>query len=450
MLGVSELLVLYSSIYVGAWISYGSLNSSEIALGYLEPRAVIIALVIMLSLISVGLYNFYQRVYFQEVLVRIAVGFALGLSVLAIVFYTFPSVSVTREMGLISISYSLISVLGIRYIFFRRVDKNKFRFRTLLYGAGKRARTVADLRRKADRRGFKIVGSVPAPGDRFESTDTGLLIRDKPLDALATELDVDEVVIAMDDRRNNLPIQELLNCRLRGVNVIDLLEFLERETRKIRLDVVNPGWLIFSPGFQSSRFRQTTKRLVDFAVSGLILLIFWPILLLCALAIKIEDGYDAPIFYRQVRVGQRGETFKVLKFRSMREDAEADGQAVWADKDDARITRVGAILRKYRLDEFPQVFNVIRGEMSLVGPRPERPEFVQQLSKSIPYYSERHTIKPGITGWAQLNYPYGSSENDAIEKLQYDLYYVKNHNLLLDIGILLQTFEVIFWGKGAR
>ena len=196
--------------------------------------------------------------------------------------------------------------------------------------------------------------------------------------------------------------------------------------------------------------QKLSKRLVDILASAILLVLTWPVMLLIFAMIKVEDGLRASVFYHQRRVGFRGEEFDLLKFRSMIENAEADGKAVWAEENDTRITRVGQFLRKYRLDELPQIFNVLRGQMSLVGPRPERSHFVDELSNSIPYYSERHSVKPGVTGWAQLRYSYGSTEEDAIEKLQYDLYYVKNHNLLLDFVILLQTVEVILWGKGAR
>ena len=192
------------------------------------------------------------------------------------------------------------------------------------------------------------------------------------------------------------------------------------------------------------------KRVMDIVVSALALLVCWPILILLAVAIKLEDGLRSPVLYRQIRVGHNGIPFAVLKFRSMVVDAEADGKAVWATKNDNRVTKVGRIIRTLRLDELPQIFNVLRGQMSIVGPRPERPEFVDRLSETIPYYAERHTVKPGVTGWAQLRYSYGASEEDAAEKLQYDLYYVKNHTLLLDLVIILQTAEVVLWGKGAR
>jgi sugar transferase (PEP-CTERM system associated) len=450
ILGIVELLILLSSLYVAAIILYGDINTCEEDLGSLVPKAMLFSLVLFVSFISTGLYQFHQRIYYHEVLVRILVGFVLAAIVLATIFYLWPLVMVSREMGATAYLYALLLLLAVRFFFLRHVDENVFRHRTLVFGAGHRANAIGDLRRKADRRGFKIVGSVPAPGDSQVLEINGLLIKDKPVDWLAEEMGADEIVIAMDDRRGNLPIRELLNCKLRGIEVIDILEFLERESGKIRIDLVNPGWLIFSHGFRISRFRRVIKRIVDLVVGSAIVLVTWPFMLMISLAIKIEDGMRAPVLYRQSRVGYRGEQFDVLKFRSMREDAEADGKAVWAEENDERVTRVGYCLRKFRLDEIPQAFNVISGQMSLVGPRPERPEFVGHLSETVPYYSERHTVKPGVTGWAQIHCPYGASEEDAVEKLQYDLYYVKNHNIFLDLIIILQTVEVVLWGKGSR
>lgn len=450
LLGIGELLVLYSSIYAAALILYGSIENCEEAVGPLGLRAALLSIVMLVSLVSMGLYHFQQRVYFKEVLVRFVVAFALGSLLLAVLYYAIPSIMVAREMSAVAVAYAILVLLFFRYFFLLRVDENVFRRRTLIYGDGERASALGDLRRKADRRGFKIVGSVPAPGDTARNQENGVLLHENSIDRLAKELDADEIVIAMDDRRGNLPVRELLNAKLRGVDVIELIEFMERETGKIRVDLVNPGWLIFSPGFRASRVQKFSKRLVDILVGSILLLLTWPAMLLIIAIIKAQDGLRASVFYHQKRVGFRGEEFEVLKFRSMIEDAEADGKAVWAEENDTRITRVGQFLRKYRLDELPQVFNVLRGQMSLVGPRPERAHFVDELSKSIPYYSERLSVKPGVTGWAQLRYSYGSTEEDAIEKLQYDLYYIKNHNLLLDFVILLQTVEVILWGKGAR
>src|SRR6056297_2262882 len=329
----------------------------------------------------------------------------------------------------------------------RRAD---LRRRTLVFGAGKRAAAIREIRRKADRRGFRVVANVGAAGDGSVNRCDKYVDHDRPLLAIAREREADEIVVAMDDRRGNLPIDELLACKVRGIDCLDLLGFLERETGKIRIDLVNASWMIFSSGFRITPLRRATKRGLDLFVCVLAMVIALPVMALCALAIKLEDGLRAPVFYRQRRVGLYGENFDVLKFRSMIQNAEAPGQAQWAEKNDPRVTRVGGVLRKLRFDELPQLLNVLKGEMSVVGPRPERPEFVSQLKQNIAFYAERHTVKPGITGWAQLKYQYGSTEQDAIEKLQYDLYYVKNHSLLLDLVIMLQTAEVILWGKGAR
>lgn len=449
MAGV-ELVILFSSVYVAGILVLGSVEESNRLFGPLAPKAVIVSGVTLLSLVAMGLYQFHQRLYFTEAVVRVLVGMLVATLGLAVLFYAFPSLTIAQDVATIAGGYALILLLIVRYFFVKTVDENVFRRATMLYGTGERATTsIASIRRRADRRGFKVVASVAAPGDKAVSQDA-LHTNGKSITDLAVEYGVDEIVVAMDDRRGNLPVRDLLDARLAGIDVIDILEFLERETGKIRVDLVSPGWLIFSPGFRRSKLRRLAKRTLDVAVCGALLAISWPVMLLVALAIKIEDGMSASVFYRQWRVGQGNNEFNVLKFRSMREDAEAGGKAVWASKDDNRVTRVGAFLRKSRLDELPQVLNVLSGQMSIVGPRPERPEFVQELQKNIPYYSERHMVKPGVTGWAQLKYSYGASEEDAIEKLQYDLYYLKNQTLFLDVMIILQTVEVVLWGKGAR
>ncbi len=451
LMAVAEASILYSSLYFGTIVTYGTVAAFEIGHGSIVFPATLQAAVVLVSLIAMGLYQFHQRFYFRDAVLRVLFGLVVGYLALAVVFYAIPPVAVEQEVANLSFAYSLVLLLGLRYFFLSTVDKNVFRRRSVIYGAGERAASLLALRRSADRRGFKIVGRVAAPGDTIVGDRSEVLVTNgKSITDYAIERDAEEIVIAMDERRGNLPVGELLDARLKGLDVIDLLEFLERETGKIRIDLVNPGWLIFSPGFRISRLRKVSKRTVDVIVSTALILLAWPIMLLVALAIVLEDGVSAPILYRQKRVGEGSKLFRVLKFRSMSVDAEADGKAVWAKKDDKRVTRVGAFLRKSRLDELPQVFNVLRGEMSLVGPRPERPEFVDELRKKIPYYAERHAVKPGITGWAQLRYSYGASEEDAAEKLQYDLYYIKNQSLMLDILIILQTVEIVLWGKGAR
>ena len=450
VLGTVEFLVAYLSVLATCVISHGSFLDANLALGALHLKASLVAALVIASLVSMGLYQFHQRLYFREVFARVAVGIVVGAVFLAAIYFVFPAVALPRDFITIALAISLAVVLLVRLYFFHNVDTNTFRRRTLVYGAGERAGGIADLRRRADRRGFHVVGWVPASGDLDITQGEEALISDKPLEEIVDEYNIDEIVVAMDDRRGNLPLRELLDCKLKGINVIDIVEFLERESAKVRVDLVSPSWLVFSPGFRVTRWQRVSKRLFDFLISGAALLFLWPIMLFVAIAVKLEDGLGSSVLFKQVRVGQFGAPFSILKFRSMRENAEEESGAVWAEENDPRVTRVGRFLRKTRLDEIPQLINVLRGEMSLVGPRPERPEFVEKLEESIPYYQERHSAKPGITGWAQLRYSYASSEEDTIQKLQYDLYYVKNQSLVLDITIMLQTVEVVIWGKGAR
>ena len=449
-MAIVELTILFSSVYVAGIYVIGNLADCIRLIGPVAPKAALVAVVSFFSLIAMGLYQFQQRLYFREAVVRILVGLGLACMALAILFYAFPSLLITREIASVAFVYALVLMLIVRFCFVRTVDEHVFRRATLVYGAGDRAASITGIRRRADRRGFKIVARIAALGDTIIGDEGVLKTNGKTIAAIAVEKGAEEIVIAMDDRRGNLPVRELLDARLAGIDVIDLLEFLERETGKIRVDLVSPGWLIFSPGFRRSQAKEFVKRVVDIGVCGALMLVSWPIMLIAALAIKLEDGLSAPVFYKQYRVGQNSRNFNVLKFRSMRVDAEKDGEAVWAIENDSRVTRVGNLLRNARLDELPQVFNVLAGQMSVVGPRPERPEFVCDLQENIPYYSERHVVKPGVTGWAQLKYSYGASEEDAVEKLQYDLYYIKNQTLLLDMMIILQTVEVVLWGKGAR
>ena len=260
---------------------------------------------------------------------------------------------------------------------------------------------------------------------------------------------VNEIVVAVDDRRKGLPMEDLLECKMEGVRIVDGASFYERESRKVALEMVTRGWLVFSDGFTVSSVFGFGKRSLDILAASILLLAGMPLMLLTALAIKVEDGLAAPIFYSQERVGLNGSVFKVHKFRSMRTDAEKNG-AVWASQNDTRVTRVGEFIRKVRIDELPQIFNVLSGTMAFVGPRPERPVFVERLSATIPFYSERHRVKPGLTGWAQLCFAYADNEEDTREKLRYDLYYIKNQSLLLDLLIIIQTVEVVLFKKGSR
>jgi sugar transferase (PEP-CTERM system associated) len=404
---------------------------------------------VLLSLLSMGLYSRRQRARLSGIMLRVMAALGMGSLLFGFLSYLVPELALRPRVMLLAIAIAFLALLAIRYASESLVDEAIFKRRVLVYGAGRRATSVAQLRRRHDRRGFAVVGYVPTPGDRLVIDGDRLLEPGGPLLRYCRDHQIDEIVVAMDDRRREFPVHELLECRLAGIAVTDLVDFLETETGKVRLDVLNPSWMIFAEGFRRGPIDEIASRLLDICASLAILAVTWPFMLLTYLAIKLEEGPSAPTIYSQVRVGQYGRPFHVLKFRSMRVDAEAGG-AMWAQRRDPRVTRVGGFIRKTRVDELPQLVNVLRGEMSFVGPRPERPEFVSRFELRVPYYRERHCVKPGITGWAQLCYPYGAGEDDAVEKLQYDLYYIKNRSLLFDLMILLQTAEVVLWGKGAR
>jgi sugar transferase (PEP-CTERM system associated) len=319
----------------------------------------------------------------------------------------------------------------------------------LVLGAGDNANLInSRLRRRSDRHSFFLVGFLPT-GDQTVQVPDALTIRtDCSLLEVTQLMNVHEIVVAPDERRGKLPMEELLVCAQRGVGVTDLAAFFEREAGMLKLSVVDPSSLVFSGGFDHSMPRRLSKRFFDLVAAGTLLAVAWPAMLVVAVCVWLESG--SPVLYRQTRVGESGASFELVKFRSMRTDAEKDGVARWANKNDDRTTRIGRFIRKTRLDELPQLFNVLRGEMSFVGPRPERPQFVNQLNQEIRYYGIRHSVKPGLTGWAQLRYPYGASVSDAEEKLKFDLFYVKNQGLAFDLMILLQTVEVVLFGRGAR
>jgi len=321
--------------------------------------------------------------------------------------------------------------------------------RLLIYGSGSPAQQVTQALAWTNL-DVQVVGYVAGPNETQSLVDSArVLTHTGPLHEQALALGVDEIVVAVEERRGgSMPLRELLDCKVSGIRVSDLSTYFERTLRQIRIDHVRAGWLIFGDGFSQGLYRRTAKRLLDMAVSMLLLVLAAPVIVFTGVAIRLESR--GPIFYAQERVGRNGRPFRVFKFRSMRLDAEKDGQPQWAAKKDDRVTQVGGFIRRYRIDELPQIVNVLKGDMSLVGPRPERPFFVEQLRREIPYYAVRHCVKPGVTGWAQVRYQYGSTIEDSMEKLQYDLYYVKNHSIFLDILILLETVGVVLSGKGAR
>ena len=451
------LLMLIEAVVVGAsaFAAMALSNGGELYLSLelyrpMLPKAAVFTAVVLISLLSLGLYQLSQRLNLKDAIAHVLAAFAVAGVALLALWLLLPDLAMSLDIGTTAAALSLVVLLALRFVYLRHVDKNLFRRRSLIYGSVEPIRALSRLRRRADRRGFQIVGLVLAGGKPVHSDDYYVTVHDRPLTEIVEQCHADEIVVAMDQRRGVLPVQELLAARLNGVEILDVAKFMERECRKIYIDLIHPSWMVFGEGFRNDMLHRATKRVFDVVVASAVLLMVWPLVVATAVAIKLENGIKAPVFYRQMRVGEHGVPFKMLKFRSMGVDAECNGEARWAEVDDPRITRVGRWIRKWRIDEIPQLYNVIGGYMSVVGPRPERPCFVNELARVIPYYNERHVVKPGITGWAQLRYQYGSSEHDALEKLQYDLYYVKNHSLILDLVILLQTIEVVLWSKGAR
>lgn len=406
---------------------------------------------IIVAMVAMGLFTRRMRDRMAGVVLRISVSVAAGGTLAALLLGLSPNykLSVVEFFASQALAWALLVL--VRAVAQRLIDEDIFKRHVLVYGAGNNAMRLARLRRRADQRGFRLHGFVAPQGEEVVvPADRLVNVNGAALCDYARRHNIDEIVVAMDDRRRNFPLKELLDCRLEGIPISEQVTFLERETGKVHLELLTPSWMIFGGGFHRDGVNRHSERVLDLAAALCLLAIASPVILLTIIAIKLEEGFSAPLLYRQKRVGQGGRAFDVFKFRSMRIDAERDGKAQWATTNDSRVTAVGKYLRKLRIDELPQLFNVLRGDMSFVGPRPERPEFVSQLAETIPYYHERHSVKPGITGWAQLCYPYGASEQDAVEKLQYDLFYVKNRDLIFDILILLQTVEVILLGKGAR
>ena len=448
---VAEMLFDFSFVIVGIiialmWVGNGlPVNYKHVIL-----FAMILAATMLVINTGLGLYQRIHNRTVTESRARAVLSLYLSVPIAYGIFGLLPMTAVSREFLQLSAMSAIFGMLVNRVSTSNSASPGGMLTRRILvFGTGPRALAVKTALNKSDP-SAEIVGFFPSPNEDGAAVPVNrILSRSKSLTETAISLDVHEIVVALTERRGgSMPLRELLDCKLHGIRVLDLASYFEQTLGQIRLESLYAGWLIFGDGFRQGTFRSAVKRLSDILFASVLLLLSMPIMVLTALLIIIESG--TPVLYVQERVGRNGRLFNVIKFRSMRTDAEKDGQPIWAQKKDDRTTRVGRIIRKLRIDELPQLYCVLRGDMSLVGPRPERQFFVEQLTNEIPFYAVRHSVKPGLTGWAQVRYHYGATVEDSAEKLQYDLYYVKNHSLLLDMIILFETIAVVLTGKGAH
>ncbi|MBK8976682.1 MAG: TIGR03013 family PEP-CTERM/XrtA system glycosyltransferase [Planctomycetes bacterium] len=433
------------------------------AFWWLALRCALIAVLFQIALSYNDLYDWKVAQNRAELPDRLLHSAGYAVLMLAVAVLVFPSLF-ELPVADARLQWKLFLLVGLSFLvlwawraafhwFFYRWN---FGERVLVLGAGPQGRYLAGLIRDNPFSGFEVVGLVRTDQDPEAAPDSAdderpdhrVLGNARELLRIAAERRAARVVVALEERRGTLPVTELLDCKMAGMHVEEKEAMYERIAGKIAVQSLRPSYLIFGSGFAKHRIAGALKRLIDVAVSLVGLVLSAPICVVVAILIRLDS--PGPVFFKQERVGQDGELFQVIKFRTMRNDAEARSGPVWAQKQDARVTRIGRFLRVSRIDEIPQMINVLTGHMSFVGPRPERPMFVEQLSRQIPYYPLRHTVKPGLTGWAQVNYPYGASVEDAAEKLRYDLYYVKHMGPLFDLNIILRTVGVILFGKGAR
>lgn len=444
-----EALVLMLSLRLGYAFhlsgSAAALAGSEAAL---LPATFALGMLVVMN--SMGLYQLDHWKDEQSVRVRLVAAVLLGLGLTFLIMCLVPSLELGPDGWAITMIVALIGTALVRFAFYKWDKLVAFKPRVLVLGTGSRVMKLAELAQR--NHNHMMVGYVASPSSTHHYVPLPHVLTMAPGESLLSVVEkygIDQVVVAVRDRRGGgFPVQELLECRLKGIKVAELPTYFEREYQQVLLESLNASWIVLGEGFRQGFLRTSVKRLFDLAASTTLLLLTLPVMLLAAICIFLESGQ--PVLFRQERVGQGGRIFTIYKLRSMKNGAESDGNPRWAVANDDRTTRVGRIIRNLRIDELPQIINVLRGEMSFVGPRPERPFFVDKLTKQIPYYALRHSIKPGITGWAQVRFHYGASLDDAIEKLQYELYYVKNHTLFLDLVILFATVEVVLWDRGVR
>jgi len=446
----ADLIILLGAGYAGRFPSLMGLPSLWMGFDPILPKVLAFVGCGWAVLFVGGAYDISPQQERKEIVVRLMGCFAAVIILLSTIGFAFPVLRWGRLSLLVGLVFGFGAVTAIRLMSMKLWENPRFRERLLLLGATPVADHLIETIFSTGQRGYEVLGYVDDRSEADVVLNNGLRVlgRVSELGRVAAEHRVGTIVVTLDERRGALPLNPVLDCKLSGIRVEDWPSFYERLTRRIGIENLRPSWLVFSDGFRRTSITRSVKRAVDIVAALLFLAVGFPLFALIALAIKLESR--GSIFYRQERVGEAGKIFRLLKFRTMYERAEEGSGPIWATANDPRVTGTGRLLRRARLDEFPQIVNVLKGDMSFVGPRPERPHFVAMLQKGIPYYPQRLSVKPGITGWAQIRYPYGATVDDAIQKLEFDLYYVKNMSIFLDVLILLTTVQVVLFGRGAR
>jgi sugar transferase (PEP-CTERM system associated) len=445
-----EGLFIFLSVILASWLIIG--NDFFLKDQLVLSKTLLIAVVCQLCLYYNDLYDLSVTDTYMELFIRLLQALGVSAIFLALIYFAFPACIIGRGIFMLSIFFVVAFIVVWRVAYTHILNNGLFDQKIVLLGSGQLAGKILKEINENKDCGYQVSAVVNREADGENAAkDAPVSICRDGYDELCTRakaLNIDKIVVAIEERRKGFPIRQLLQCRVDGIEVIEGTTFYEMLSGKLLVEKINPSWLIFSEGFRKSWLRRILKRSGDLILSVIMLVALAPVLLVVALLIKLDS--KGPVFFSQERVGENRRSYNVHKFRSMVQDAEKQSGPVWAQSNDSRVTRVGKFIRKWRIDEFPQLFNVIKGEMSFVGPRPEREFFVKELEEAIPYYGERFSVKPGVTGWAQVNYPYGASVEDAREKLNYDLFYIKNMSIFMDLMVVMKTVKTVLFGEGAR
>jgi sugar transferase (PEP-CTERM system associated) len=441
-----DVLLSILAVSAASLVRLGSLDNEYLHTPDLK-QLLVFALFTLFSSYLLELYDPDKQQKKRELAVRVLIALTVSFLTLTPIYYSVHFLMLGRGLLILSLGFFGVFQFLMHTGYARLMNSSGLARKVLVLGTGPLAKKIGDLITTTNHQHI-LKGYVNLTGESAQVPLESIVGNGNGLVETVKEKQAHKLVVSLSERRGFFPVQDVLNCKFSGIEVIDAPSFYEEMTGKLLIENITPSWFIFSNGFRMTATKRVNKRVFDVIFSLLGLLLTMPLLPLVALMIKLDSR--GPVLFRQLRVGELEKGFMLYKFRTMRQDAENSTGAVWAQKNDPRVTRLGKWLRKARIDELPQLYNVLKGEMSFIGPRPERPEFVSELKKCIPYYSERHFVKPGVTGWAQIRYPYGASVEDAVEKLRHDLYYIKNISFFLDVLIFVETIKVMLFGRGAR